>query len=71
MDFKEMQTRSDKELKEMVMQMRERLRVLRFEAAADAVKNVREIRSARRDIARALTLLGERVKKGGQIENKV
>jgi len=56
MEIKELQQKSDKELAELVQSLRERLRVLRFEASADAVKNVREIREAKKTVARTLTL---------------
>jgi ribosomal protein L29 len=56
----ELKQRSDKELTELVGTLRERVRVLRFDAASDAVKNVREFRDAKRTIARALTLLAQR-----------
>ena len=56
MDIKELQQKSDKELVELVQSLRERLRVLRFEASTDSVKNVREIRDAKKTVARVLTL---------------
>jgi large subunit ribosomal protein L29 len=46
----------EKELKEK----RERQRVLRFDLAAGKVKNIREIRHLKKDIARILTLLKEK-----------
>ena len=62
MDIKELRQKTDKELNELVADLREKLRNFRFEVAADAVKDVRDIRDAKKTIARALTLLGERVK---------
>ena len=44
----------------MDRELREKLRVLRFEDSADAVKNVREIREMKKTIARALTELKTR-----------
>ena len=60
MDIKEIKQKSDKELTAMDRELREKLRVLRFEDSADAVKNVREIREMKKTIARALTELKTR-----------
>ena len=53
----ELKQKNKEELQGMVAEDRERLRVLRFDLAAGKVKNVREIRKIRKDIARILTLL--------------
>ncbi|MCK4354982.1 50S ribosomal protein L29 [Candidatus Parcubacteria bacterium] len=53
----ELRQKSEKELKGLLEQDREKLRQLRFDLASGKVKNVREIRSKRRDIARILTIL--------------
>jgi len=55
MDIKEIRQKSDKELETLGRELGEKLRVLRFEDSADAVKNVREIRETKKTIARALT----------------
>ena len=55
----ELKQKNKEELQGMVAEDRERLRVLRFDLAAGKVKNVREIRKIRKDIARILTLLGD------------
>ena len=62
MDTKEMRQKSDKELVELVASLREQLRNFRFETAADAVKDVRAIREAKKTIARILTITAERAK---------
>jgi ribosomal protein L29 len=62
MDTKELRQKSEKELVELVASLREKLRSFRFEIAADSLKDVREIRDAKKTLARALTLMGERVK---------
>jgi ribosomal protein L29 len=62
MDIKEMKQRSDKELHELVASLREKLRGFRFDVAADSLKDVREIRDAKKTLARALTIMTERVK---------
>jgi len=48
---------SRKELELALAEKREKLRALRFNLAAGKVKNVREIREIKKDIARILTLL--------------
>jgi len=47
-------------LKKMVADMRERLRVFRFEGAGSRRRNVRDGRALRKDVARALTELRAR-----------
>lgn len=49
--------KSEKELRKLLAEKRERLRTLRFDLASGKVKNVREIRAIRKDIARMFTLL--------------
>lgn len=48
---------SKPELARVLNEKRERLRELRFNLVAGKVKNVREIRETKKDIARILTLL--------------
>jgi ribosomal protein L29 len=62
MDSKELRQRSDKELNELTATLHEKLRGFRFEVAADSLKDVREIRDAKKTLARALTILSERAK---------
>jgi len=62
MDTKELRQKTDKELNELVASLREQLRHFRFEVAADAVKDVRDIRDAKKTLSRALTIKSERVK---------
>lgn len=57
----ELQQRPESELKKLLADNRERLRVLRFDLASGKVKNVREIRKIKKDIARILTLLKEKI----------
>jgi large subunit ribosomal protein L29 len=57
MEFKKM---NKGELQRVLQEKREKLRQLRFDLAAGKVKNVREIRETRKDIARLLTLLKEK-----------
>jgi len=62
MKTKEMRQKSEKELQKLLQELRERLRKLRFDLVSGKVKNVREIRQTRKDIARILTILNERKK---------
>lgn len=57
MKIAELRQKSKGELQKLVNDYRERLRVLRFDLASGKVKNVREIRQLKKDIARILTLL--------------
>jgi ribosomal protein L29 len=62
MDVKELRQKSDKEISELVAALRERLRHFRFETASDAIKDVREIREAKKTLARTLTISAEKAK---------
>lgn len=56
MEIKEIRKKSKKELQKMLIDHRERLRNLKFDLASGKVKNVREIRKLKKEIARILTL---------------
>jgi large subunit ribosomal protein L29 len=62
MKAQELRKKSDSELQKILQQKRERLQNLRFDLASGRVKNVREIREIKKDIARILTILNERSK---------
>ena len=57
MKMQEFKQKPKEELQRILAENRERLRVLRFNLLSGKVKNVREIRGIRKDIARILTLL--------------
>jgi large subunit ribosomal protein L29 len=57
MKISELAQKNKSELEKLLQENRERLRVLRFDLAAGKVKNVREIRKIKKDIARILTIL--------------
>ena len=57
MKIGELRQKSKPELQKLLTELRERLRQLRFDLAAGKVKNVREIRQIKKDIARILTML--------------
>jgi len=53
----ELQKKSKSELKKLITDKGEHLRTLRFSLAVGKLKNVREIRETKRDIARILTIM--------------
>jgi large subunit ribosomal protein L29 len=57
MKLKELRQRSKLELEKILRESREKLRQLRFDLSSGKVKNVREIRQLRREIAQVLTVL--------------
>ena len=59
----EFSQKSQTELKRILQDSREKLRQLRFDLSSGKVKNVREIRKIKKDIARILTLLKIKDKK--------
>ncbi|NLZ74835.1 50S ribosomal protein L29 [Candidatus Falkowbacteria bacterium] len=59
MDFKELTTKNNQELKELLKVNQEKLRELRFKDSNKQLKNVREIRATRNLIAQILTLLNK------------
>lgn len=67
----ELREKPKSELEKLLQEKRERLRSLRFDLAAGKVKNVREIREIKKDIARILTILNElRIKTNYQYAKK-
>ena len=57
MKMRELKQKPKEELRKILLENRERLRVLRFNLLSGKVKNVREIRGIKKDIARILSLL--------------
>jgi len=57
MKINELKQKSKEEIKKTLEDDREKLRQLRFDLSAGKVKNVREIRNIKKEIARILTLL--------------
>ena len=60
MKIVELRKKSKKELEGLSLTSREKLRKLRFDLASGKVKNIREIRGLKKDIARILTVLKEK-----------
>ena len=56
----ELRQKSTEELKEMVVELKEKLLKLRFKNAYGQLENPMEIRKTRKQIARILTILRER-----------
>ena len=63
MDFKDITTKSEEELKKLLEDSQEKERELRFKDSNKQLKNVREIRSLKKNIARILTILTKNKKK--------
>lgn len=60
MKLVELRKKTEKELKGMETNLKEKGRDLRFQLAAGKIKNVREIRLTKKSIARLLTVLTEK-----------
>ncbi|EKE11626.1 MAG: hypothetical protein ACD_15C00045G0009 [uncultured bacterium] len=59
MKTKEIREKNKEELKKLLNEKREAVRKSRFDVAAKQVKNIREMRNNKRDIAKILTILKE------------
>ena len=57
MEIKELKNRNKGELQKLLQEKREHLRQLRFKDAAKQLKNIREIRMVKKDIAQIFTLI--------------
>lgn len=57
MKMSELTIKSKKELEKLASTLREKKRQLRFDLVAGKVKNIDDIKRARKDIARILTVL--------------
>jgi ribosomal protein L29 len=62
MKIKDIRRKSKSELIKDLESLREKLRELRFNLASGKVKNIREIRSVKDDIARILTIINSQKK---------
>ena len=71
MKLEELRKKTKEETRKILQDDREKLRQLRFDLAAGKVKNVREIRKTRKEIARALTLLKNELPKEAKAARKV
>lgn len=57
MHIKELREKNKEELKKLLVEKQKEARKFRFDIAAKQIKNNRELRKSKRDIARILTLL--------------
>ncbi|MFA6391791.1 MAG: 50S ribosomal protein L29 [Patescibacteria group bacterium] len=60
MKWKELQEKNDSELQKLLSDSREHLRELRFKTNNDQLKNVREIRTERKNISNIMTLIKQK-----------
>ena len=60
MKTKDLRKMSEKELQKILRDEREKLLKLRFDLAAGKLKNIREIRERKKNIAKILTILNEK-----------
>jgi len=58
--IKEFRDKSIEEIKKLLVEKQEQVRKLRFDMATKQVKNTRESRTARRDVARMMTIINEK-----------
>lgn len=65
MKIRELRQKSKAELQKTLIDLRDKLRELRFNLAGGKVKNIKEIHQTKRDIARILTLLNARPRRVG------
>ncbi len=65
MELKELKKKSINELHKLLAEQREKLRELRFKDAGKQLKNVRDLRVVKKEIARIITLINQ------DIESKV
>lgn len=63
MKIRELRQKTEKELSKTLIDLRDKLRELRFNLAGGKVKNIKEIHQTKKDIARVLTLLYEKREK--------
>ncbi|MCH8986894.1 50S ribosomal protein L29 [Patescibacteria group bacterium] len=57
MKAKDLQKRSTADLKKTARELQDKLRELRFDLTAGKVKNIKEIRSTRKEVARIRTIV--------------
>ena len=60
MDVAELKQKPKEELLKILQDSRERLRQLKFDLSSGKVKNIREIRQIKKDVARILTLFSQK-----------
>ena len=68
MKMKEIREKNEAELKKLCQNYKEKLRSLRFKVAQKQVKDVRELRDVRKDLARILTETNRRQREKKQVK---
>ena len=66
MKIKDLKEAAEKELENLLAENREKLRQIRFDLAGQKIKNFREIRKVKTEIARILTILKQRTNQYGK-----
>jgi len=61
MSYKDIQKKDDKALMELVKDKREAVRSFRFSSSGSSLRDVRQVRTDKREVARALTELNARL----------
>jgi len=59
MKAKEIREKNKGEMQNLLLEKKEKIRKIRFDISSKQVKNHREIRKEKRDVARLLTILNE------------
>lgn len=60
MKFKELKTKSDKDLQKILEESRSNLREMRFKAANDQLKSIRDLRKVKKTIVKVLFILSNK-----------
>ena len=60
MKFEELKNKSDQELQKLLSELRIHVRELKFKVSADQLKNIRELRTAKKNVAQILLLLNRK-----------
>ena len=63
MKMQELKEKNVNELEKMLFEKQEKLRKLRFDMASRQVKNTKDIKNNKKDVARILTLINEKHEK--------
>ncbi len=61
-ELKELKLKSAGELQKLLNSSREKLRELRFKVSQNQLKNIREVRSCKKKIAKIITLINQKPK---------
>lgn len=71
MKIVDIKKKSNKELFILLNEKKEKLRELRFDLASGKIKNVKEIRNTRKDVAKIMTIINNQEKNNIQETNKI